>query len=180
MRQRGATFWPLRSIRAHEKAAATDLLRLVPHRSGWTADLGCGMGAALPAVDPKRCIGLDRSLAVLLRTARAYRVCADAEAAPLADGGFALVLAIGLAEYIADPEPLLSEAARLLKNDGFLLFTISPPGCFTRFRRLTGLPVYIHRGELLLPLFRKHGLALTRQGRTVTQNLFLLQKKRTP
>lgn len=177
--QWGRTLWPLRQIKAREAAAAVALLERIPCSGQWMVDLGCGAGTTLAAARPERCIGIDRSQIMLRRAVRQMRllpVRADATAVPLPSGRFSFVLAVGVAEYCMDPEPLLSEAARLLTESGWFLFTVSPPGCFTSFRRMTALPVYIHRDEALSELFSKCHFRVIARSTSATQKLFLLQK----
>lgn len=84
--------------------------------------LGCGTGAGLEHVDPAvtaRVVGVDLNLQYLAVArqrhqrlgARLELYCADARTADLAEGGFDLVHAALLAEYL-DPEALVAAMAR--------------------------------------------------------------------
>ncbi|HPR86594.1 MAG TPA: methyltransferase domain-containing protein [bacterium] len=177
----GRYLWPLRLIAKREAAAAARLMARVPVSREWMADLGCGAGSAPAAQRPEPCIGVDRSRRMARRAAggrMTHVVCAGINVLPLASARFELVLAVGVAEYLADPEPLLREAARILRREGWLLFTVAPRGWHLAFRRLAGLPVYIHREEDLAGIFPVHHLEIRARAQTATQHLYLLQKVR--
>lgn len=175
--QWGRRRWPLRTISRREHDAAARLLAMVPASRRWMADLGCGTGSAPARLRTEPCLGVDRSrrLVRVSRYAEAQRaLCADLAALPLRPDRFGLLLAIGVAEYCRDPEPLLREAARLLAHEGHLLLTVTPAGWHARFRRLLGSPVYIHQEELLAGLFRKYHFLLKARQITATQHLYLV------
>jgi len=110
-------------------AAASNLVelrRLLGPGDGWCLDLGCGTGQYVEAIEAtgRTVVGLDRS-ADQLRVAsdRSSRlVQADAAALPFADATFATVAALWISTDVDDFRAVLSEAARVLKPGGLLVF----------------------------------------------------------
>ncbi len=100
--------------------------------------LGCGTGAGIEHVDPSltaRVVGLDLNLQYLAVArqrhqrlgARLELYCADARTADLAEGGFDLVHAALLAEYL-DPEALVAVMARAAAPGGTCAVVQRLPG----------------------------------------------------
>jgi SAM-dependent methyltransferase len=100
-------------------------------------ELGCGAAQWSIALDAMgaRVTGLDLS-AAQLEHARALMaaagadfplVCASAESTPFADGSFDIVFCDHGAMTFADPHRTVPEAARLLRADGLLAFSMSTP-----------------------------------------------------
>jgi SAM-dependent methyltransferase len=171
--------WPLRLISQAEVKAAATLLARVPFTRYGMADIGSGGGSLAAALRPEACVRIDRSWRMISAGSRApgaMAICADLDALPLVSGHFHLVLAVGVAEYCRDPEPLIRQAVRILRRHGWLLFTVSPAGWHLRFRSLAGLPVYIHHEEMLSALFSRYRLTVKARNQTATQKLYLLQK----
>ena len=104
---------------------------LSPAKSGPWLELGCGTGDLLAAGRARdaRIAGTDiafRWLVVArrrpeLRDGATPLVCCCAEALPFPDGSFARVLALGLLEHCAHPEPVVREAKRVLMRGGDLV-----------------------------------------------------------
>jgi len=105
------------------------LLALLPPE--WTvADLGCGTGALTQALATRvrRVVGVDQS-AAMLRVARRFAGRlgnvdlhqAGLEALPLADRSCDAALLVLALAYVPDPEPVLREAARILRPGGRLV-----------------------------------------------------------
>jgi ArsR family transcriptional regulator len=105
------------------------LLALLP--PGWTvADLGCGTGALAAELAPRvrRVIAVDQS-AAMLRAARRRTAAlpnveiheAPLEALPLGDGVCDAALLVLVLGYVADPAPVVAEAARVLRPGGRLV-----------------------------------------------------------
>ena len=100
--------------------------------------LGCGTGAGLEHVEPaltERVVGIDLNLQYLAVArqrhqrfgARLELFCADARTADLPEGGFELVYAALLAEYL-DPEALVSVMARAAAPGGACGVVLRLPG----------------------------------------------------
>lgn len=100
--------------------------------------LGCGTGAGLEHVDPEvtgRVVGVDLNLQYLAVArqrhqrlgARLELFCADARTADLPEGGFDLVHAALLAEYV-DPEALAAAMARAAAPGGTCAVVQRLPG----------------------------------------------------
>ena len=104
----------------------TALLSLLP--SHWiVADLGCGSGQASAALAPfvQQVIGVDQSAAMLKaarrRTAGLRNILlrkGSLESLPLKDGSVDGVLLLLALTYVAEPLPVLQEAARILRPGG--------------------------------------------------------------
>lgn len=96
-------------------------------------DLGCGTGGLMVAAARRgdRVAGVDVALRWLVVARRRLReagveaeqVCANAEWLPFADQSFDAVAGLGLLEHAADPERVVSEAGRVLRDGGRALFT---------------------------------------------------------
>lgn len=115
------------------RALARQRARLVPLATGRVLELGIGGGLNLAWYDPARVNavhGVDPSPELLARAARAPRPVGlrlelaegRAEALPFADDGFDTVVCTFTLCSAADPRAALSEARRVLKRSGRLLF----------------------------------------------------------
>lgn len=114
----------------------------------WTiADLGCGTGAftAELARSGARVIGVDRSAAMLRLARRATRGQANVElhqasleALPIPDRACDAALLLLVLSYVADVEPVLREARRVLAPGGRLLVVDAYPHDDEPFRRRLG------------------------------------------
>jgi ArsR family transcriptional regulator len=122
------------------------LLALLPPE--WTvADLGCGTGTLTQALATRvgRVVGVDQS-AAMLRVARRFVKNlgnvelhqAGLEALPLADGSCDAALLVLALAYVADPGPVLAEAARILKPGGRLVVVDAMPHGDEELRRRLG------------------------------------------
>lgn len=129
-------------LRAMEARFYQDLLPLDEP----VLDLGCGDGhfaaVALGAAGRPLAAGIDPA-AQSLREARsrgAYRVLAQAlgGSLPFADGQFACVISNSVLEHIPAVEPVLAEAARVLRPGGRFIFCV-PSDHFTRLLLFPGL-----------------------------------------
>jgi ArsR family transcriptional regulator len=102
------------------------LFSLLPSR--WiVADLGCGSGQATAALAPyvQQVIGIDQSAAMLKaarrRTGGLRNVAlrrGSLESLPLKDGSMDAALVLLALTYVAEPLPVLEEAARILRPGG--------------------------------------------------------------
>ncbi len=117
-----------------------DAVALAPQR---VLDVGCGPGrssAHLRALFPEsEFIALDLALP-MLRAARQYlpgsaaRVCADAQALPIADASVDLVHSSLCLQWCEDPGLALAEFHRVLRPGGLLLFSTFGPGTLHELR----------------------------------------------
>lgn len=124
-----------------------DPIRLNPTR---VLDLGCGTGDALSRLAERfpasHRVGLDLSSSMLQRAGArtpawkrwlghhaASLVCADAEQLPLAAGSVDLVFSNLVLQWCV-PSPVFREAARVLRNDGLILFSTFGPDTLRELR----------------------------------------------
>ena len=109
------------------------------------AAVGCGSRELGKRYRRARIVSLDlsqRMLAVAKRErswfARISEVQADAEKLPLVSGSFDLVVANLLLPWLAEPQTLFREVARVLRKDGVFMFTSLGPGSLRRLRDAWG------------------------------------------
>lgn len=128
-----------------------DYVNIAPQR---IVDLGCGTGAAslalqeryptaeLLAIDSAEAMvrGTDRSgralrwLLPFLRRKGAQRLCAEAEALPLATASSQFVWSNLMLPWVDDPLPALREMHRVLAVEGLLMFTTFGPDTLKELR----------------------------------------------
>ncbi len=104
-------------------------------------DLGTGGGRLALRVAPKvkEAIGVDisKNMIEIANSKKgnlsnvSFEV-ADATQMRFPDGYFDLIVSAGMFEYLSDPAPFLKEAARVLKDDGELIFTCHQRNPFPR------------------------------------------------
>jgi len=99
-------------------------------------DVGCGFGmlflAAFRSFGNAELIGVDISdvaVSYALKIARSRElvhqfVSADASSLPFKSGYFDLVFAMDILEHLEDPQKVLTEMARCLKEDGVMIVTV--------------------------------------------------------
>ena len=130
-------------------SAARRLVAALPRRPVDTVvDLGCGTGfASLAAVDllaPRDIVGVDASAEMLARyrerllktRARVRPIQAAIENVPLPDGVASVVLATMVLQWLDDRAPAISEAARLLADDGWLGVMVPAEGADREFHEV--------------------------------------------
>jgi malonyl-CoA O-methyltransferase len=118
---------------------------------GLAVDVGCGNGHGLALIGERwpeaRLIGLDFALPMLQQLTapeRRCRVCADAQAIPLADAASDLFWS-NLTLQWCDPARFFAEAARLLRPGGLLAVSTLGPGTFAELRlAFAGVDGYRH------------------------------------
>ncbi|OGP58248.1 MAG: hypothetical protein A2V67_20400 [Deltaproteobacteria bacterium RBG_13_61_14] len=97
-------------------------------RPGRILDLGCGTGASLEALSKLgEAYGLDSAAAALECASRRGLpgiVAGQASRIPFAGQTFEVVTALDLLEHLAEDQPVLAEALRVLKPGGWLLITV--------------------------------------------------------
>ena len=124
---------PVALWRAIELRAVAEL-----HYERPLLDLGCGdglIGRALFGLERREDVGLDPWMNQLRRAAKrnVYRHVAQGlgDALPYADGTFSTVFSNSVLEHIPDVQPVIREAARVLKSEGRFIFTV-PSDMFRR------------------------------------------------
>ncbi|MCK5145332.1 class I SAM-dependent methyltransferase [bacterium] len=161
----------MRRIHAGELAACINLLENCP-LSGKILDMGCGDGALWSALSHcQDIIGVDFSVKMFnsLRQSNLMHVCAAVLEMPFPDAGCDCITAIGISEYIDDEGKILSEMHRLLKPEGYVLYTLSPPSIWTVLRRLLGHRIYARHPRDTITLAESLGFKLIDQKETLMQ-----------
>lgn len=106
-------------------------------------DLGTATGASIPVLRKRfpgaRICAIDLSLAMLARhrpgwIRRHARICASADALPLADDSVDVVFANLLLPFVDDPGAVFREVARVLCSDGLFAFASLGPDTFRELR----------------------------------------------
>lgn len=102
------------------------LMAVLGDRRTRLLDIGCGEGRLLGRFGPT--VGVDASPALVGRAReRGEAVVADAGALPFDDATFSGAYAVLVLEHLADPEPLLAEAARVVADGGWLALVVNHP-----------------------------------------------------
>ena len=124
--------WLVPTLRNSQYAYQALLRSAIENGGGRWLDLGCGhaflppwFGSADRRLDLDRwqATGIDLdSRALSAHTGLKWRVRADVERLPFRAGAFDLVTANMVLEHVAEPAALFSEASRVLKPGGTLLF----------------------------------------------------------
>jgi SAM-dependent methyltransferase len=139
--------WDRVRTEAYGREFELAVLRTLPSPDWTIADLGCGTGAFTLelAKSGARVVGVDGS-ASMLRVAR--RVTRDfpnvelheasLEALPIADGSCELALLVLVLSYVAELEPVVREAHRILAPGGRLVAVDAFPYDDEEFRRRLG------------------------------------------
>ncbi len=108
-------------------------------------DLGCGPGAAVALMARQAQVtGIDQSRTMLAQARRRNRKAIEAgrvvllhsrfERLPLADGAVDRILAVNVAYFWAEPAAVLSEARRVLKDDGLLAVYVTDAAAMRRWK----------------------------------------------
>ena len=88
---------------------------------GRVLDLGCGTGHSFELLAPRETVGVDRDAASLAGQAR-ETVVADMRSLPFAAASFDSVACMHAIEHVPDPQAVLAEAVRVLRDDGVAIF----------------------------------------------------------
>ena len=122
--------WPLRSTLAHPQwlfYRQERYLRqwLHMHARGSVLDVGCAGGAAAAQLAPECAyVGVDFPATANDLYATRPQIFADGAWLPFTDDSFDTVLLLEVLEHVTEPERVLSEAARVLKPGGRMLFSM--------------------------------------------------------
>jgi SAM-dependent methyltransferase len=133
------------------------LVRRDPQRRGGLLDLGCGMGALATHIGGR--LGLteltgvdldaDRLKGAAARGVRPLLLDLNNEPLPLRSGSMRVVSCFGLLAYLNLYDNVLSESARVLEDNGWLLLS------------MPNLASYVNRLSLLLG-YQPHAVAVSR------------------
>jgi ubiquinone/menaquinone biosynthesis C-methylase UbiE len=161
-----------------EIEALQSLIHPIPDRYEFVIDLGIGVGSTL-GIFPNDIliIGLDHSFKMIRRSLK-YReaiigVVGSVNHLPFRKNCTPLVTAIGLSEYIRDKSKFIGEINRVLKKEGYVLTTISPPSFLNRLRNLLGNRVYLVEPESWKKLLQSHGWTYLGERKTLLQRQYL-------
>lgn len=88
---------------------------------GRLLDLGCGVGHSFHLLEPRPTVGVDIDPGALEDQDR-ETVVADMRELPFPDSSFDSVLSVHSLEHVPDPERVVAEVARVLKDDGLVVF----------------------------------------------------------
>jgi len=109
-------------------AAAEAIEELLPEGTGTVVDLACGTGIVTRRLltPARRVLGVDRSVGMLtLASGRLPQVVGgDATRLPLESASVDAIVLIWLLHLLTDAEPVLAEAARVLRPGGVLISTV--------------------------------------------------------
>ncbi len=99
------------------------LAALIPDIDGPVLDVGCGEGQAMRSLHPARVVGCDASMALLgaARPAGPVVRCALPGLRWLRDDAVAGAFAVFVLEHVSDVAGMLSELARVVAPDGWLV-----------------------------------------------------------
>ena len=142
-----AAEWDRVRAEAYGSSFEYALLRALPPREWTIADLGCGTGAFTLelAKTGARIVGVDQSAAMLRVARRSMKAFdnvelhqAGLEALPIPDGRCDVALLVLALSYVAQVEPVLREAFRILVPGGRLLVVDAYAHGDEQFRRKLG------------------------------------------
>ena len=170
-----------RHLLAAEKNNLAKLVQQLPPLSGVHLDLGSGTGdhlSILPAA-PKR-VAVDLDLAMLKRNSNSCRLIARAEALPFVNESCSFVSAIGLLEYLDDGENFFNEARRVLRAEGYFLFTSSPPHWANRIRLVWGEKLHFYSEQRLRDILTANGWRVIGHERSWLQEQWLVGRAASP
>jgi ubiquinone/menaquinone biosynthesis C-methylase UbiE len=144
-------------------------------------DLGTGTGNALQYLtDSNFVCGIDLTFSMLKVARQLYPgvelIQADALKLPVKTNAVEIVTAVGLSEYMRDIESLFKESYRLLKTNGYLIITFSPPGIWTGLRLLIGHSIFPRTLDELKKIAQNERFQLIENHRSLMQIQVLFQK----
>jgi ubiquinone/menaquinone biosynthesis C-methylase UbiE len=173
--------FPFSLILAGECRNLSRLIESIPVEADWVLDVGAGSGNSL-RIYPAGwfIVGMDESFQMVRRATRVRAdlalVAAKGERLPVADSSVILISAIGLVEYLDDPDDLLIEAARVVQPGGWFLSTIAEPGLWSLLRNALGHRIHPLDAKTWETLLGKHGFEIAGQTRTFMQRQYLAKR----
>jgi ubiquinone/menaquinone biosynthesis C-methylase UbiE len=159
---------------AAEKSNLAKLVQQLPPLPGAHLDLGSGTGdhlSILPA-SPKR-LAVDFNFNMLKRNPTVHRLVARGEQLPFRDKHFLFISAIGLLEYLGDSEFFFNEVRRVLRPEGYFLFTSSPPKWTNRMRLVWGEKLFFYSERQLRAILKAGGWRVIGHERSWLQEQWL-------
>jgi len=162
------------------------LSSLLEHRSsipryGKALDMGTGVGTALKIIPSEFAMkfAIDSSLSMVQITKARYPEVIvthqDAMQTQFDDSTFDLILCIGLSEYVAGIESLIDEINRLLKEQGYCIFTSALPRGLNRIRHFLGHRLFFRTDSELQSILASR-FKIVRRNQTLLQGQYLLEK----
>ncbi|NQS97551.1 MAG: class I SAM-dependent methyltransferase [candidate division Zixibacteria bacterium] len=149
-------------------------------KSGCVLDLGCGVRVTDIFGDKFIRIGLDWSLTMLFwarRRSSGWRyLVGDVRQLPLKDVSAAVITAVGISEYMVDPEGCLKEIHRVLSKEGILIFTNAPQRFLNLLRRLWYPALKLRSDDFWVELCENMGFTLRKENKLTFQHQFLFIK----
>jgi ubiquinone/menaquinone biosynthesis C-methylase UbiE len=118
---------------------------------------------------------LDASFSMLNRATGKTKVVARAESLPFPSNVFSFISAIGLMEYLPQPEKMFAETMRVSKSGAWFLFTSSPKTLANTLRRILGAKLFLRSDEEIAALLTSANFQIVRRSRTVMQSQWLLR-----
>ncbi|MDQ7052978.1 MAG: class I SAM-dependent methyltransferase [candidate division KSB1 bacterium] len=145
-------------------------------------DIGTGTGSTLAIFHRSRMLILsDRSsrmLRIAIQRHPGPAIVLDLEQGlPFQNQSFDFLTAVGVFEYLREPEFVLRELYRVAKVQAFLLFTTTPIGWFSLLRYFTGNRPRMYREQAVQRMLRSAGWSKIDQRKCKTQDQWLCQKK---
>jgi ubiquinone/menaquinone biosynthesis C-methylase UbiE len=145
-------------------------------------DLGTGRGHSLNFIpaQAKLKLGIDDCFEMMYLTKYQFPSIlftqANALQMPFHHSTFDLILCIGMLEYIRDANLLLSQLYSVLKVDGHLLISNSPPNPLTYLRLFNGHRIFARHPKRLETQFKYNQFRIIAKETTILQHIYLLQK----
>lgn len=160
-----------------EKKNLARLLRALEQLPALHLDIGSGTGDSLPLFQTHpRVLCSDASFAMLRQLSHATKLLAAAENLPFAAESFDLVSAIGVLEYVKAGARFFEEAHRVLRPQGYFLFTSAPRGYANTLRALWGERLYLRNEEGVREVLSKTHWRVVAHARTFLQEQWLAQR----
>lgn len=172
--------FPFNIIYRHETDCLRILLTKVKPTQLPILDIGTGTGSVLNFL-PKTTLNVAADLSPkMLARAKIRRDCSFVNCAgqklAFVSQTFGLVTAIGLLEYVLNPELLLLELARVTTPGGYIVLTYSPKCLLNSARTLLGHKLGLQIAGKVEEMISTMGLLVKSQAKTLIQVQLLLQK----
>ena len=175
---------PLSSIiLTNENKTITSLLQMIQSGPLQSAlDIGSGRGNSLyllPDIIQNR-IAVDNCFDMIAKTRLHFPqvqfIHAEADILPFRNSAFELIFCIGLSEYMANLQLLISNIYKMLTEGGYCIFTISPKSIFTYARYFWGHRIYPRNVAQIEEQIRNLNFTILGKTKTLLQNQYLIQK----